>query len=181
MVTNLPPIESRTSLPPEVSSAGEARHFVRNTLSAWDLLDCEEVTSLAVSELVTNAVLHARSRAELVMAFAGESLRVEVHDESPVMPSRKRYAIDAGTGRGMLLVEALVGSWGADLTATGKVVWFELRIGDAPPPAAFELDADTLADLDELGFGGEGSDPVASEPCTQGQGPEALVTLGAWV
>ena len=168
-------------MPPAVSSAAEARHFVRDTLNEWDLLDCEEVTSLAVSELVTNAVLHARSQSELVLAYAGESLRVEVHDKSPVLPSRKHYAVDAGTGRGMLLVEALVGTWGADLTSTGKVVWFELRIGEGPPPVSFELDADTLADLEELGFGTETSDAAAGEPCAQGQGPEAFVLVGAWL
>jgi hypothetical protein len=70
------------------------------------------------------------------------------------------------------LVEALVGSWGADLTDTGKVVWFELGIGDDPPPTAMELDASTLADLEELGFGLDSEVDAAGQACAQGRGPQ---------
>jgi anti-sigma regulatory factor (Ser/Thr protein kinase) len=172
------PIETRTSLPPDVTSAAAARRFVRDALSNWDLLDCEEVTTLAVSELVTNAVLHARCGPDLILQFAGRRLRVEVHDTSHVLPARKRYAIDAGTGRGMLLVEALVGGWGVEPTASGKVVWFEVRPGQGGGrrPMAMELDPETLADLEELSAGLEspsGRSEVAGVERGGGGGPEA--------
>lgn len=174
-----PAIETRTSLPSDVTSAAEARRFVRNALSAWDLDDCEEVTSLAVSELVTNAVLHARCGPDLVLSYDDQRLRVEIHDISRVLPARKRYAIDAGTGRGMLLVEALVGSWGAELTASGKVVWFELRPGEGEtnPPFEMALDPETLADLQDLAAGldapaGGAAAATAGAECG---GPEAQI------
>jgi anti-sigma regulatory factor (Ser/Thr protein kinase) len=134
-----------------VASAAEARRFVRHALADCGLSDCEEVATLAVSELVTNAVLHARSVFELVLQASGDEVRIEVHDASPILPVRKNYGIDAGTGRGMLLVEALTERWGAEPTGSGKVVWFEIRSrGAEEERMAFELDAETLADLESL-------------------------------
>ena len=115
----------------------------------WGFDDCEEAATLAVSELVTNAVLHARSVFELVLRSTAHDLRVEVHDASPVLPARKHYGVNAGTGRGMLLIEAMTDRWGAESTGAGKVVWFELRSGRSGD-VAFELDAETLADLADL-------------------------------
>ncbi|MDQ1395278.1 MAG: hypothetical protein QOG64_537 [Acidimicrobiaceae bacterium] len=149
-------IETRTELPPDIASAAAARRFVRQTLSEWDLVDVEEAATLAVSELVTNAVLHARSGPTLVLRLSGERLRIEVHDRSPVLPARKHYGIDAGTGRGIVLLEALVQAWGAELSSSGgKVVWFELTSG---PQDEIEvgLDAQTMSDLQDLGLDREG-------------------------
>jgi len=144
-------IEQRTSLPSDISSAARARRFVREVLSEWELDVCEEVASLAVSELITNAVLHARSAPELVVRLIEERLRVEVHDASPALPARKHYAVDAGTGRGLLLVERLVGAWGVEPTDDGKVVWFEIDPSEAEG-ASMGFDAEAVDDLESLGL-----------------------------
>ena len=117
-----------------------------------------------MSELVTNAVLHARSVFELVLRTTDDHVRIEVYDASPVLPSRKHYGIYAGTGRGILLVEALTEEWGAEATSSGKVVWFVIaNTGGDDEPMAFELDAETLADLEALqGGSAPDVDPVAA-------------------
>jgi hypothetical protein len=49
-----------------------------------------------------------------------------VSDSSPALPGAKHYAPDAGTGRGLLLVDSLASSWGVIALPAGKVVWFTL-------------------------------------------------------
>jgi hypothetical protein len=95
-------------------------------LDQWGYADVSDTVVLLVSEMVTNAVLHARSPSELVIRLDAPRLRVEVHDGSGRAPTRKNYAEDAGTGRGMMIVENLASAWGVDLRDAGKVVWFEL-------------------------------------------------------
>jgi len=119
--------EARTSLPADLASAGAARRFLDSKLRQWHCDALADSALLLVSELVTNAVLHARSRFELVVRLDGERLRVEVHDESGAQPTRKHYAVSAGTGRGLMLVERLADRWGVDSSGgAGKRVWFEL-------------------------------------------------------
>ncbi len=119
-------IESRVSLPAEPASAAVARRFVRDVLDAWGAGEFEDAAVLLTSELVTNAVLHARSPAELHVRLAGGRLRVGVSDRMPVIPVRKRYGKEAATGRGLLLVETMANDWGTDPNEDGKEVWFEL-------------------------------------------------------
>ena len=115
-------------LPPDPASAGAARRFVRRTLEEWGLDHLEETCTLLVSELVTNVILHARTRCEVHLEREGEGVRVGVRDDSPMLPEEKRYAADAATGRGLRLVEQLATRWGtATDPADGKVVWFAVH------------------------------------------------------
>src|SRR5438132_8167033 len=134
----------------DTSSAAAARRFVRDTLQSWDADEHTDTATLLISELVTNAVLHARCAPEVVLVLEGTVLRVEVHDTSPILPARRHYGLQAGTGRGMVLVEQMAFEWGARPTSGGKVVWFELVAGSGLSPA-FALDDATLEDLAELG------------------------------
>src|SRR3954447_17397598 len=142
-----------------------ARRFVRDTLSSWGAEEHVDTATLLISELVTNAVLHARSAPEVILVAEGAMLRVEVYDQSPILPARRHYGLQAGTGRGIVLVEEMASEWGAEATRSGKVVWFELRPGSGLGHT-FMLDGDTLADLAELaGLAGDqgGRGPVAPE------------------
>jgi anti-sigma regulatory factor (Ser/Thr protein kinase) len=80
---------------------------------------------LLVSELVTNAVLHARSDVEVRLSTSDRGLRVDVADSSnrrPVMRTRDESAM---TGRGLGLVAELSTEWGVDeIVDGGKSVWF---------------------------------------------------------
>ena len=87
-----------------------------------------ETVALLVTELVTNAILHARTPLQPRDRDAPRSVRVCVEDSSPQTPEVHHYGTDAVTGRGLALVEQLASSWGVDTTPTGKVVWCEITI-----------------------------------------------------
>ena len=119
-------IEQRT-LPPEPASASAARRFATEVLETWREGELCDVVTLLVSELVTNAVLHTGSSVEVAVRRRGKSLRVEVSDNSPVIPGERDFSLDATTGRGLALVQALSESWGIEsIPRDGKVVWFEV-------------------------------------------------------
>lgn len=107
------------------SSVARARRFCEERLADWGALDLVATTSLLVSELVTNVVLHARTPCELRLE-RGTQLRVEVIDGSRQAPVRQPAEPEAGAGRGLVLVEALSVESGTILESTGKRVWFEL-------------------------------------------------------
>lgn len=94
-----------------------------------------------VSELVTNAVLHARTPIVVRVAKTGSGARVEVEDGHPYVPPVD--AVRAGnlqsnrsmTGRGLALVAATADRWGSEATAAGKVCWAEIGTGRPRPPA----------------------------------------------
>jgi anti-sigma regulatory factor (Ser/Thr protein kinase) len=115
----------RLQLPPRPASAREARRKVRALVPTWPT-ECAAALQLLVDELVTNAVLHARSDSELVATVDGRSARVEVRDESMHVPTARHYGPSSTTGRGLHLVEALAQRWGVDPVSDGKIVWFEL-------------------------------------------------------
>ncbi|MCW2566075.1 MAG: hypothetical protein JWN54_172 [Mycobacterium sp.] len=81
-----------------------------------------------MSELVTNAVTHAGSEVHLVIGRGGHYavLRVEVADFSAEPPRLGGFDLDALSGRGLALVEALADRWGVETHNSGKRVWFEL-------------------------------------------------------
>lgn len=115
-------------LPPSPESVGAARRAVRRTLESWGLAGLADTAVLLVSELATNVLLHARSEFSVRVDRRGSVVRVTVVDASVRQPARRRYGLDAGTGRGLALVETLSSAWGVE-SADGpwcKGVWFEL-------------------------------------------------------
>jgi anti-sigma regulatory factor (Ser/Thr protein kinase) len=118
--------EARLALRPVPASAARARQFIERTLGDWGCDDFTDASRLLVSELVTNAVLHARTDIELLVRMVGTGVRVEVHDQSPAEPVIRRYEDEAMTGRGLALVDELANRWGVDRSPDGKSVWFEL-------------------------------------------------------
>ena len=81
---------------------------------------------LVVSELVTNAVVHARSAPEVVATHRSRRVRVEVYDNDVSPPVvRVPSTRDSGGGFGLAVVAALSDRWGWEPTATGKRVWAE--------------------------------------------------------
>jgi serine phosphatase RsbU (regulator of sigma subunit)/GAF domain-containing protein/anti-sigma regulatory factor (Ser/Thr protein kinase) len=114
---------------PVPASVGQARRAARAALRAWGTPeDLEGDALVVVSELVTNAVLHARSDITLRLSLRGSHLRVEVGDADPSLPELRPYGPEAGTGRGLALVAAATDRWGAEPAAEGKVVWAELLV-----------------------------------------------------
>lgn len=83
---------------------------------------------LCVSEVVTNAVLHARSAPTLTVSVDGPRVRVEVADADPALPVRRPRSLTASAGRGIRLLDDLAEEWGTTTVPGGKVVWFELLL-----------------------------------------------------
>jgi PAS domain S-box-containing protein len=125
--------ESVVSLPPLPQSVRDARAFVRSTLTGTPVDHLIDDAQLAVSEVVTNAVVHAGTPIEVAVSVGGGGVRVAVSDGSPRMPRRREYADTAGTGRGLRLLTELATDWGADARGDGKTVWFALGAEAASP------------------------------------------------
>lgn len=140
-------------LAPELTAVAEARMFVAHALHDCGLHDLADDVALVTGELVTNAVLHARSPVEIRIAVEAGGARVEVADDSAAAPVTgaapaailATTALDSSdepdllvaeqmTGRGLVLVDGLSSSWGWHRTPTGKVVW--ASFGDAAPSKA---------------------------------------------
>jgi len=142
-------------LPPDATSAGRARRLIRAALEGNNNEDTLDSAQLAVSEIVTNALVHAGTPMRLRILVAEGALRVELADGSSRLPSQRHFGATAPTGRGLLLVEELVSRWGAHRTVDGKIVWFEISEragvnGLSPAPTAVVADDDDAALVVEL-------------------------------
>jgi len=114
-------------LPCDLTSAGAARRLVREALAGALSQETIQVAVLLTSELVANAVTHARSVVEvLVVPRRDGTLRVGVSDGSRALPTVGQLGGSAKGGRGLALVRELTHDWGVTATPTGKTVWFVL-------------------------------------------------------
>jgi len=111
---------------------------------------------LVVSELVTNALLHAGPPVTLRVEVDGDLVRIEVGDGSRRAPLRALSRPEAMTGRGLALVAALAREWGVEPSGDGKVVWCELS---ASAVAEEEDEDDTELDVDALLAAWEDDEP----------------------
>ena len=118
------------TLPAELSSIGDARRFLRRSLAAWGVVDYDLGGPQVLTELATNAALHARSAYTVHLVMEAASLLVEVTDSSPALPQHRHYGPDATTGRGIALVDALSTAWGVESSPTGKTVWCRVAPDD---------------------------------------------------
>jgi hypothetical protein len=144
-------------LEPTPQAVGEARHFVADTCRQWGIDDVIDEVTLAVSELVTNAVLHARTHIDVELCVSGGAMTVCVMDRDPRPPVVRPVRLDlladldaspstgpdvddrhpttyvgssgsVAGGRGLLIVDALADEWGVAELADGKEVWLTLPV-----------------------------------------------------
>ena len=117
-----------TSLPPEPASARACRRFLVAALEEWRADQFTDEAVLLLSELVTNAVVHAGTQIQVTIQLDGDVLRVEVRDDNPRIPRVKHFSMLSGTGRGLALVAGTAQHWDVEpLPEGGKKVWFELH------------------------------------------------------
>jgi hypothetical protein len=130
-------VERELRLEPVPESAGAARRAVSAALEEAGGGDLSDAGTLLVSELVTNAILHARTEIVVVVAASHDYLRVGVSDRNPHPPTRRDYAANATTGRGLEVVDLVSTEHGTETHDDGsKTVWFELGSAAEPAPAA---------------------------------------------
>ncbi|WP_420035876.1 SpoIIE family protein phosphatase [Streptomyces sp. cg28] len=119
-------------------SVATARSFVRDTLQGWGYADIIDDAVVLTSELVTNAVVHAGTSADVLCLRSDDHVRIEVSDRYPEREiPLQSSAINMGSpdregGRGLQLCAALAGRWGVDYSATHKQVWFQLDLPERP-------------------------------------------------
>lgn len=122
------------------ASPRRARWYVDEALVHRGVDDrTRETVRLLVSEVVTNAVLHARSDCHVAVEVGATDIRVEVDDESPEPPVPGSADPSAVTGRGLHFLDELSTAWGwtaTDSDGTGKCVWFEVARADVVPTTA---------------------------------------------
>lgn len=111
-----------------------ARRFVSEALTGWgdDEGDLADTVTLLVSELVTNAVVHAGSDVEVMVRLTATAARIEVTDASADGVAPRDATPEEDSGRGLALVGNLARRWGVRAApGGGKTVWFEIE----RPPA----------------------------------------------
>lgn len=122
-------------LPADASAAHAARRIVGRVLPELGVATERLADArLLVSELVTNAVLHASASARLEIQPRPGAVRIAVHDSSPTVPRIRRRRQGAVSGRGLRLVDVLALRWGVDVEGRGKLVWFDIEAGERPAP-----------------------------------------------
>jgi CheY-like chemotaxis protein len=113
--------------PAQAWSVAGARAFVRAALERWREDELVDTVTLLLSELVTNAVVHAKAAPSVAVHLLPDRVHVEVADDDETAHLVARQAPpSAEGGRGLLLVEALADCWGQVTLPGGKVVWFDV-------------------------------------------------------
>lgn len=114
--------------PRSPAAPAQARHFVREWLTARGHWHVIETAQLAVSELATNAVTHARSDFTVSLDQSAEAVRIVVGDTSTDPPQRRQASEISPRGRGLSIVWALTSATGHVLVDGGKLVWADVAI-----------------------------------------------------
>jgi hypothetical protein len=107
-----------------------ARRFVLEMLEPWRDEQLAADAALVVTELATNAVLHAGSAFSVSLALSADALRISVGDTVPVGPPGGDAGLPAAPGHGLGVIAAMATHWGFETLAGGKAVWAELALTD---------------------------------------------------
>jgi len=109
---------------PEPVSAPAARQFVLG-LGLSDDSGINLRLATMVSEVVTNAIVHARTPFSVSVLDGESAIHVAVEDGSTTVPAGKKH--EAVKGRGLDIINAMADRWGVTSQLNGKTVWFEVE------------------------------------------------------
>jgi anti-sigma regulatory factor (Ser/Thr protein kinase) len=129
-------VTATRAFPPEASSVGDVRRFLRDELRGLPT----RVIDLAIllsSELATNVVRHARVPFVVHVERGDRSVGVRVTDQGGGVPVQRSPEVTETTGRGILIVDALSDGWGIhqDAATDETTVWFRLGLDPAASEA----------------------------------------------
>lgn len=119
---------SSLQLPEDLDAVVTARDFAVGLVEGWGSHDTDDL-AVVMSELVTNAIVHARSAPTITIRRADDGyVRLEVRDGDP-SPPVVRAPYDRHTrGHGLHIVEALSEEWGVEVDGDAKVVWCRVAV-----------------------------------------------------
>lgn len=117
-------------LPRTEASVARARRLVTTSLRDWSLEAGNADVCLVISELVTNAVRHARLDAVHVRVsqVGPRRVRVAVVDRSRSMPRLVQAGVGDESGRGLVAVAGCSAAWGVEPVPWGKRVWADVEV-----------------------------------------------------
>lgn len=125
----LPPANiARWDVPADPAAVSDIRAAALRRLSEWGLDEAAFTTELVLSELVSNAIRHAKGPIQ-VRLLRDRTLICEVYDGSSTAPHLRHAADTDEGGRGLFLVAQLADRWGTRYTAHGKVIWASQPLG----------------------------------------------------
>jgi len=127
-------VTERLDLSGDPRSVRVARRFLGRISYELELTaETLAVAELAVSELVTNAVVYGTPPIQLHVDATVAEVTVSVTDASPSPPQAEEIRLDATGGRGLAIVAAVADRWGCDIHGWGKRVWFTVARGPNRP------------------------------------------------
>lgn len=121
----------------DLRGVAEVRLFLDDLLGRWSRDSVVDDIKVMASEMVTNALIHARSGVDFRLREYPDRIRVEVQDSDPNPPIPTTLLEDetrneqSETGRGLLIVDALALAWGSSPAGRGKITWFEVGFHEA--------------------------------------------------
>jgi len=116
-------------LPVDLCAPAMARALVHDACADWSATAAEEAAAIVATELVSNAVQHARSSCRVTITVDSQGLRVGVRDYAPGCEPRPRPVdITRAAGRGLHLVAMLSSAWGVHQHADGKTTWARIPL-----------------------------------------------------
>lgn len=125
------PTRMHLHLPPLPTSPAVARSLVQYACGSWRLDRVADRARLIISELVTNAVVHAGTELDVTVVLRRGFLFLQVRDRSvdlPRTPGPEIVSPRAEHGRGLRLIDSLATSWGSSAAPHGKTVWATVRV-----------------------------------------------------
>lgn len=117
------------SFPAELDSVRAARRVAAGLLDGGSPRELAEDAAIVVTELASNAVLHASSGFTLTISRSAGMVRIAVRDNSPLVPRDDDRPFDVAVGHGLSVVAQLARAWDVEGLPDGKVVWAELPAG----------------------------------------------------
>ena len=118
------------ALTPGPRGVSDARRWATQVLTEIGRPELVESACISVSEVITNALLHAEQPVSVRLRGTSEHPRIEVRDgsrEPPDLPDLESDPTDdilLTFGRGLSIVARVSSAWGAELEEDGKIVWF---------------------------------------------------------
>lgn len=120
---------ARTLLPADPMAVRLGRRWISEQLREWGVVGRRDDVAAALTEVVSNAVLHARTRSDVTLRHGDGQLLVTVTDSGDGGEAELQHVPGGSTrGRGLAIVDALTDAWGSQRTTSGQRVWFEVGV-----------------------------------------------------
>jgi anti-sigma regulatory factor (Ser/Thr protein kinase) len=120
------PAEAARSFSRSDRAPRDARHFVVDTLQQWGEAALAYDAAMVVTELATNAVVHARTGFTVTVSPIADAIRISVRDGRPAPGPDIGALLVPAAGHGLGLVAAVARHWAAEALPDGKRVWAEI-------------------------------------------------------